>query len=212
LGRLGGDEFMVILDSLHANEEATVVAESLLESISNPFRVEGHDLSIGASIGISVFPDNATSPEELMRQADSAMYAAKREGKNRVMAYTPEIGTQMHERLSLENQLRGAIARGEISVHYQPEFEVVGSRLIRFEALARWTHPALGNIPPVKFIPIAEESGLIVTLGAYIMQRACIEAVRWQSIAPNPIQVAVNVSSIQFRTKGFVEDVSAILQ
>jgi diguanylate cyclase (GGDEF)-like protein len=99
LGRLGGDEFMVILDSLHANEEATVVAESLLESISNPFRVEGHDLSIGASIGISVFPDNATSPEELMRQADSAMYAAKREGKNRVMAYTPEIGTQMHERL-----------------------------------------------------------------------------------------------------------------
>ena len=212
LGRLGGDEFMVILDSLHANQEATVVAESLLESISNPFRVEGHDLSIGASIGISVFPDNATSPEELMRQADSAMYAAKREGKNRVMIYTPEIGTQMHERLSLENQLRGAIARGEISVHYQPEFEVVGSRLIRFEALARWTHPTLGNIPPVKFIPIAEESGLIVTLGAYIMQRACIEAVRWQSIAPNPIQVAVNVSSIQFRTKGFVEDVSAILQ
>jgi len=148
----------------------------------------------------------------MMRKADSAMYAAKREGKNRVMNFTSEIGSLVHERLSLENLLRGAISRNEISVHYQPEFEVNGGRLVRFEALARWSHPTLGQIPPVKFIPIAEESGLIVGLGAYIMERACAEAVRWQTILPDPIQVAVNVSSIQFRRKGFVEEVSAILK
>ena len=212
LARLGGDEFMVILDRLQDREDATLVAENLLDAISSPFHVEGHDLAIGASIGICIFPDSASDGEEMMRKADSAMYAAKREGKNRVMSFTSEIGSLVHERLSLENLLRGAISRNEISVHYQPEFEVNGGRLVRFEALARWSHPTLGQIPPVKFIPIAEESGLIVALGAYIMERACGEAVRWQGILPDPIQIAVNVSSIQFRRKGFVEEVSAILK
>jgi len=129
-----------------------------------------------------------------------------------VMYFTPEIGAVVHERLTLENELRGAIARNEISVHYQPEFEVDSLRLIRFEALARWTHPILGQIPPDKFIPIAEESGLIVALGAYVMEHACAEALKWQGILPHPVQVAVNVSSIQFHRKGFVEDVGIILR
>jgi EAL domain-containing protein (putative c-di-GMP-specific phosphodiesterase class I) len=128
------------------------------------------------------------------------------------MYFTPEIGSLVHERLTLENELRGAIARNEISVHYQPEFEVAGLRLVRFEALARWTHPTLGQIPPDKFIPIAEESGLIVALGAYIMQLACAEAVKWQDILPSPVQVAVNVSSIQLHRKGFVEEVAFTLR
>jgi predicted signal transduction protein with EAL and GGDEF domain len=187
------------------------VAENLLDAISSPFKVEGHELKIGASVGISVFPENASVAEELMKQADSAMYAAKRAGRNRVMTFTPEIGSLMHERLSLEILLRGAIARHEISVQYQPEFELAGMRLVRFEALARWTHPTLGSIPPGKFIPIAEESGMIDILGAYIMEQACAEAVRWQGIVSYPIQVAVNVSSIQFRGKGFVEEVCEIL-
>jgi diguanylate cyclase (GGDEF)-like protein/PAS domain S-box-containing protein len=212
LARLGGDEFLVLLCGLHASEEAAKVAAELLETISNPLSVEGHDITIGASIGISIFPDSAMSGEELLRQADSAMYAAKREGKNRVMYFTPEIGSLVHERLTLENELRGAIARNEISVHYQPEFEVATLRLVRFEALARWTHPTLGQIPPDKFIPIAEESGLIVALGAYIMQLACAEAVKWQGILPCPVQVAVNVSSIQLHRKGFVEEVGFTLR
>ncbi len=212
LSRLGGDEFMLILDKLPAREDAALVAENLLDAISHPFHVEGHELAIGASIGISVFPEDASDAEELMRQADSAMYAAKREGKNRVMNFTPEIGFLVQERLSLENLLRGAVARREISLHYQPEFEVANLRLVGFEALARWTHPTLGAIPPDRFIPIAEESGLIVALGAYIMEQACANAVRWQTIAAYPIQVAVNVSSIQFRRKGFVEEVSMILE
>jgi len=147
----------------------------------------------------------------LMRQSDSAMYAAKRDGKNRVMYFTSEIGFQLQERLSLENQLRGAIARHEIFVHYQPEFDIASNRLIRFEALTRWIHPTLGRIPPDKFIPIAEETGLISALGAYVMEQACTEALRWQSLTVTPVQVAVNVSSIQFRRKDFVEEVSAIL-
>ncbi|MGD0737375.1 MAG: EAL domain-containing protein [Terracidiphilus sp.] len=212
LARLGGDEFLVVLCPLHDKAEAAKVAADLLETISNPLSVEGHDITISASIGISIFPDSAVGGEELMRQADSAMYAAKREGKNRVMYFTPEIGALVHERLTLENELRGAIARNEISVHYQPEFEVASLRLVRFEALARWTHPTLGPIPPDKFIPIAEESGLIVALGAYIMQLACAEAVKWQRILPWPVQVAVNVSSIQLHRKGFVEEVCFTLR
>ena len=211
LGRIGGDEFVVILDRLQGKEDAALVAENLLDAISSPFKVEGHELKIGASIGISIFPENASDAEELMKQADSAMYAAKRAGKNRVMTFTPEIGSLMHERLSLEILLRGAIPRREISVQYQPEFELPGIRLTRFEALARWTHPTLGSIPPDKFIPIAEESGMIDVLGAFIMEKACAEAVRWQRVVSYPIQVAVNVSSIQFGRKGFVEEVCAIL-
>jgi EAL domain-containing protein (putative c-di-GMP-specific phosphodiesterase class I) len=206
--RLGAQLWVNRLDD---KEDAALVAENLLDAISSPFKVEGHELKIGASVGISVFPENASVAEELMKQADSAMYAAKRAGRNRVMTFTPEIGSLMHERLSLEILLRGAIARHEISVQYQPEFELAGMRLVRFEALARWTHPTLGSIPPGKFIPIAEESGMIDILGAYIMEQACAEAVRWQGIVSYPIQVAVNVSSIQFRGKGFVEEVCEIL-
>jgi diguanylate cyclase (GGDEF)-like protein/PAS domain S-box-containing protein len=211
LARLGGDEFMVIMDKLHAREDAVRLAENLLDAISNSFEVEGHILAIGASIGISIFPDDASDAEELMQQADSAMYVGKRDGRNRVTCFTSEIGSQVHERLTLEHLLRGAVARHEISVHHQPEFDLADHRLTRFEALARWTHPTLGQIPPAKFIPIAEESGMIGALGAYVMELACTEAVRWQKMMPYPIQVAVNASTFQFRRRGFVEEVGAIL-
>ena len=212
IARIGGDEFIVIMNKLQSGEQAMLLAETLLQAISSPFEVKEHLLAIGASIGISVFPGDASDAEGLIQQADSAMYVGKREGKNRVMAFTPEIGSEVHERLTLEHQLRGAVARNEISLHYQPEFQLASHRLTRFEALARWTHPTLGSIPPLKFIPIAEESGMIWALGAYIMEKACTEALRWQKMMPYPIQVAVNVSSVQFRRKGFVEEVSAILQ
>jgi len=179
LARLGGDEFTVVLTKLHYKEEAELVAQSLLEALSTAFEIEGHEINISASIGVSMFPENSVDADLLLQQADTAMYAAKRNGKNQMMYFTPELGSSLRERVNLEHQLRGAIARGEICVHYQPEFDVVTERLVRFEALARWTHPTLGNIPPTKFIPIAEESGLIIPLGAYILERACSEAVRW---------------------------------
>ena len=212
LARLGGDEFTVVLGSLHMKEEAELVAKQLLDAFAMPFPIQGHELNIGASVGISTYPETAQDGASLLQQADSAMYASKRNGKNRATYFTPELGLMVRERLNLENQLRGAVARGEIHIHYQPEFDVDSHRLVRFEALARWIHPTLGRIPPVKFIPIAEESGLIISLGMYILETACAEAVRWQSIAEQKIQVAVNISTMQFKREEFVDDVVAVLK
>jgi diguanylate cyclase (GGDEF)-like protein len=212
LARIGGDEFTMVLASLHDKGEAELVARNLLEVLARPFFIEEHEIVISASVGISAFPDHGATADDLLQHADSAMYAAKRNGKNQVTYFTTEIGSSVRERSSLEHELRGAIARGEITVHYQPEFDVGSGQLIRFEALARWTHPTLGTIPPSKFIPIAEESGLIVPFGAYIMKCACEEAVKWQVISDHPIQVAVNVSSLQFMRDTFVLEISEILQ
>ncbi|HEY1462366.1 MAG TPA: EAL domain-containing protein [Terriglobales bacterium] len=212
LARLGGDEFTVVLTTLNCKEDAGHVGNTLLEALNKPFFIESHEISISASIGISLYPENGTNGVELLQYADSAMYTAKHNGKNQMVYFTAELGSQVRERLSLENQLRGAISRGEIAVHYQPEFDVRSGRLIRFEALARWTHPTLGAIPPSKFIPIAEESGLIIPFGAYIMERACAEATTWQSQAKDPIQVAVNVSSLQFMRETFTQEVADILR
>jgi diguanylate cyclase len=211
LARLGGDEFTIVLTKLASRDDAARVAKSFLDVLAKPFFIESHEITISASIGITIFPEHGTEAVDLLQQADSAMYTAKRNGKNQVTYYTTELGSVVRERLSLENQLRGAITRGEISVHYQPEFNLATGRLTRFEALARWTHPTMGTISPSKFIPIAEESGLIVPLGAYIMERACVEAVHWQAASPDPIQVAVNVSSLQFMRESFVEEVTGIL-
>ena len=211
LARIGGDEFTAVLGSLHDRNEAALVAHTLLAVLAETFYIDDHEITISASIGISIYPDDATDSASLLQEADSAMYTAKRYGKNRMMYFTAEIGCSVRERLNLENQLRGAITRGEISLQYQPEFDVNSSNLVRFEALARWTHPTLGVIPPARFIPVAEESGLIIPLGAYIMEVACTECRRWQDVAGHPIQVAVNVSSLQFTRDSFVDEVVDIL-
>ena len=211
LARIGGDEFIIVLAMMHSKEEAEMVAKSLLEALAPPFLIDNHEITIGASVGIGLFPENSADADELLQQADSAMYAAKRGGKNRVMYFSPQLATTARERLNLENQLRGALSRGEIHVHYQAQFDISSERLVRFEALARWTHPTLGVIPPSKFIPIAEDSGLIISIGAYILEQACTEAVKWQTISPEPMQVAVNVSSIQFIRNTFVEEVDEVL-
>jgi len=212
LGRVGGDEFMVILRTLRTKEDAGAVARSFLELLAEPFVIDKHEITIGASIGISICPDNAVRDTELMQQADSAMYAAKKNGKNQAMFFTAELGLMARERVSLESQLRGAVARGELVLAYQPEFDMATGRPVRFEALARWHHPTLGWISPAKFIPIAEESGLIVPLGSYFMKKAFREAVRWRGITEWPVQVAVNVSSVQFNRENFIEDVEEALR
>ena len=211
LARMGGDEFTVVVSHLSEKEQAAVVAKGLLDTLAEPFLVDEHTVHISASIGISIFPESTFNPAELIQQADSAMYVAKRGGRNGMRYYTPEMGSLVRERSSLETQMRGAVDRGEIALHYQPEFDVVSGSLVRFEALARWTHPDLGSIPPDKFIPIAEESGMIVALGTNILERACEEAVHWQALAPYPIQVAVNVSPLQFARDNFVDEVTHIL-
>src|SRR5579859_1838564 len=156
--------------------------------------------------------EKSTNSGTLLQRSESAMRAGKRDGGNRGMYYASLQGVPAREWMSLENQLRGAIDRKEISLQYQPEFDLSKNQLSRFEALARWNHPTLGTISPAKFIPIAEESGIIVILGAYIMEQACREAVRWQKLASRPVQVAVNVSSFQFVRDTFVEEVLEVLK
>jgi diguanylate cyclase (GGDEF)-like protein len=212
LARIGGDEFTLILDGVQTGGDAVRVAESALELFQPPFEIEGHSIRITASIGISIFPDHGVEGGQLLRQADCAMFAAKRNGKNRIVQFGDGLGNAARERLMLEGELRRALENGDIKVHYQPEFDLSTNTIVRFEALARWTHSTLGPIPPLSFIPIAEESGLIVPLGAYVMEQACAEAVLWQSRVNRPIQVAVNVSSVQFARDSFLEDVEVILQ
>ena len=211
LARVGGDEFTVILTSLNSEDGAGLAAQSLLACMIRPFHVEGHEINVGASIGISCLQNPNESGLDLLRQADSAMYAAKRKGRNRAVYFSEDLGLLARERLTLENQLRGAIERGEIHVHYQPEFDAFSGRIVRFEALARWKHPVLGDVSPNRFIPVAEESGLIHSIGSYIMAKACHEAASWQSMSPAPIQVAVNVSAIQFNADDIVREIRETL-
>jgi diguanylate cyclase (GGDEF)-like protein len=211
LARIGGDEFAIILTNLNLKEDAAAVAHSLLESMASSFHVEGHEITIGASIGISIFDNSDQDSADLLRQADSAMYSAKRKGRNQAVYFSEDLGLLARERLTLENQLRGAIGRNEINVDYQPEFDPFTGAIVRFEALARWSHPQLGEVSPDRFIPVAEESGIIHALGKYIMEKACFEAVKWQR-SGRPIQVAVNVSPIQFNSESLVQDIDRILK
>jgi diguanylate cyclase (GGDEF)-like protein len=212
LARIGGDEFTLVLNNIQSESDAEKTAQSLLEALVPPFPIDANGIRIGASIGISIFPDQGIEGGSLLQQADYAMYAAKRNGKNRIVRFGHELGNATRKRLTLESDLRRAVAEGAITVHYQPEFDLATNSIVRFEALARWTHPTLGAIPPSDFIPIAEENGLIIPLGAFIMERACRDAVAWQSVSDHAIQVAVNVSSVQFAQDSFVDEVEDILR
>lgn len=210
LARIGGDEFALILDHIASRDVAQDAAESVAEMLLEPFEVNGKAVRIGASIGIGIFPDGAESGQ-LLQQADCAMFAAKRNGRGCIVQFGDVLGSAARERLTLEGELQDAIAKGEISVHYQPEFDLARNCIVRFEALARWIHPKMGQIVPLSFIPVAEETGLITPLGSYIMERACTDAVSWQAIADRPVQVAVNVSNVQFARDSFFEEVADVL-
>jgi diguanylate cyclase (GGDEF)-like protein len=211
LARIGGDEFTIVVTHIRNTEDAELVAKELLAQLGTPFALNGHELTLTASIGISVYPSDAANPEKLIQHADTAMYVAKSSGKNRYKVFNAEFGDVVRKRLELENQLRGAAERGEFAVHYQPEFDLITRRLLRFEALARWRHPRLGMISPTRFIPIAEETGLICPIGLWVLEQACTEAVRWQGISQEPVQVAVNVSAVQFTRDDFVGTVANVL-
>jgi diguanylate cyclase (GGDEF)-like protein len=210
VARTGGDEFALILDKIQSREDAQRSAEILLELLKLPFEVGGQTIRTSASIGISIFPDG-NERGQLLQQADCAMYAAKRNGRGRIVQFSDDLGSAARERLTLEGELQHAIAKGEISLLYQPEYDLTTNAIVRFEALARWTHPSLGKIMPLSFIPVAEENGLIIPLGAYVMERACADAVAWQEIGSRPVQVAVNVSTVQFARDSFFEEVADVL-
>jgi diguanylate cyclase (GGDEF)-like protein len=199
VARIGDDEFAVACTGLQMAEEAAHVAERLLHEIAEPVWTAGHVFNVSCSIGISVFPDDGRDPEELMRHADVAMHTAKEHGGNGYRFYLPGMNARAVERLNLERDLRLALERQEFRLHYQPQFDVSSGTLIGAEALLRWDHPVHGAIPPGRFIPVAEETGLIVQIGQWVIREACLQLATWGKEGARLPRVAVNVSSAQFR-------------
>jgi diguanylate cyclase (GGDEF)-like protein/PAS domain S-box-containing protein len=211
LARMGGDEFTLIATDIDERNSAAAIAEKLLSSFAGSFVVDGHELLVTASLGISLFPSDGNDGNTLLQHADAAMYEAKREGKNRMRFFSPEMNTKVRERLELENHLRRALERGELVIYYQPEISLRSNELVRNEALLRWNHPTLGLISPMKFIPIAEETGLIVPIGNWVLEEACRQT-RKLCDAGYRAGVGVNVSSLQFSRPDFVDTVKEVLQ
>jgi diguanylate cyclase (GGDEF)-like protein/PAS domain S-box-containing protein len=211
VSRVGGDEFVVLLSEIETMEDAARVAEKLIRGLSQPYAIEGHELLITASVGICIYPDNGTQPNVLLRNADASMYSAKEAGRNRYQFYSDDMTARAIERLSLEHDLRGAAQRGEIFIVYQPQIELATRRIIGAEVLMRWRHPAYGLITPARFIPIAEDSGLILVIGEWILGEACRQVRLWRDRGILDICVSVNVSAVQFRQGDFVRVVERAL-
>ena len=211
VSRIGGDEFAIIVGRLGDAGPAQELGFGVRNAFLKPFDIRGREVHATVSIGLSIFPQFARSGPDLVQQADIAMQEAKRQGKNKVVVYNPQLGAAVHERMEMDNLLRGALDRGEIDVYYQPEFSVRHQTLVCFEALARWTHPVLGSVPPSRFIAAAESSGFIVPIGLWILETACARAVTWQE-SGSPVKVAVNVSPVQFFRDDFVPKVQEILE
>ncbi len=211
LARMGGDEFTLIAGGVVEPGQALIVAGRVGEAFREAFRIDGNHLSISASVGASVYPQDGREVGELLKNADAAMYEAKRRGKNRSVMYTSEIGQRASARLELESHLRTALDSRQFVLHYQPQFELRSQRLVRFEALLRWQHPALGLVPPAKFIPIAEQSGLIVPIGNWVLREACRTAKKWNAAGCQGVSVSVNVSTQQFSHADFTDTVLDIV-
>jgi diguanylate cyclase len=206
LARFGGDEFAVIQTGVKSALDAEVLARRIIESIRPAFQLGDAEAYVGASIGVALAPANGKDAAELMRLADIAMYRAKNEGRNRACFFEQRMDDTLRLRKVVEDDLRHAIARNELELHYQPQVTADGSRIIGVEALVRWRHPVHGLIPPIEFIGIAEERGLIIQLGEWVIRRACLDAKNWPDVS-----IACNVSAIQFRQTDFVQSVSNAL-
>ncbi len=211
VSRLGGDEFTVVLNQLSSPEAVTVVARRLLEEIGKPMQIEGHELVVTPSIGIAIAPDDADTVEGLLKAADTAMYHAKATGKNNYLAYSPALDAADVARLELENDLRKAIDRNELVLYYQPQVDTMTGNVVGAEALMRWEHATQGLIPPFKFIPLAEETGLIGSIGEWALEQACLQLVELQAAGIDLPKVSVNVSALQF-TPSFIRRVADVLQ
>jgi diguanylate cyclase (GGDEF)-like protein/PAS domain S-box-containing protein len=207
VARLGGDEFLVILPGLQSAEVSSQVAERILETFSMPYQLNSHEVYVITSIGIAAFPADSDNSSELMQHADAAMYQAKRKGKSDYVHFSPEMSEISHERLQLESRLRRALQQGEFELFYQPIVDTSDGNLLAAEALLRWNSPEIGLIMPDRFIPLAEETGLITAIGEWVIQQACQAAMTWKNQLGRDVGISVNISPRQFRNASFVASV-----
>jgi diguanylate cyclase (GGDEF)-like protein/PAS domain S-box-containing protein len=212
VSRQGGDEFVVVLSDIDRASNAIFSAKKILDAVAQPHHVRRHELHITASIGISVYPNDGHDAVTLLKEADIAMYQAKARGRGRYEFFQPEMNVRAVERQSLEHGLRRALDRQEFVLHYQPKVDLTTGTIIGAEALVRWRHPELGLLPPPRFVPIAEDSGLIVPIGRWVLHRACRQARAWQDAGLRPMTVAVNVSAVEFRHPAFLDCVRQTLE
>jgi PAS domain S-box-containing protein len=212
IARLGGDEFTVLLSEIRRCEDAAIVAERIQMQLSRPLTLEGHEVFITPSIGIAIFPHDGDDAETLLKNADMAMYAAKHQGRNLYRFYDVSLNETALQRLTIENQLRKAIERHELSLHYQPQLDLPSGRICGVEALVRWQNPLLGSVSPLDFIPLAEETGLIIPIGEWVLRTACQQARLWRDNGCNLARIAVNISVLQFMQPDFPKLVARILK
>ncbi|WP_295441016.1 GGDEF domain-containing response regulator [uncultured Thiodictyon sp.] len=212
MARSGGDEFNIILDRDPSIPGIDLTAQRLLEALAEPFELDGQAIGVGASIGIALYPADGRDAETLQSNADAALYQAKTQGRGVLCFSSPEMSRRAKDRLALETDLRQAIVRDELRLYYQPQLDLGSGELIGLEALVRWEHPVRGLIPPNEFIPLAEETGLIVRLGDWVLKHACRQMREWAEVGLQPPRVAVNVSAVQLNRGQLVDAVAGALQ
>jgi predicted signal transduction protein with EAL and GGDEF domain len=212
ISRLGGDEFVIVLPTFTDDRDIAAVADGVLRSFEIPYELDGHTLHVGASIGISRYPADGADPGTLLRAADIAMYEAKESGRGRYTFFTPALNEAAQSRLFVTNDLRRATDTNQFVLHYQPQVSLRSGQLTGVEALIRWRHPTHGLIAPGRFVPLLEETGLIVDVGEWVLRTACLQAVKWASQGLPQIRMAVNLSAYQFNRDDIVQVVRRALR
>jgi len=212
VARRGGDEFIVMLPHVEAADQAAHVAEKIIDAMGDSVVVDGHRLNVTFSIGISIYPDDAPNADGLIRNADIAMYRSKAGGRNKFQFFTADMNAHALERLALENDLHRALEREEFTLVYQPQIDSESGRIIGAEALLRWDHPRRGLIGPAQFIPVAEESGLIVPIGEWVLERACEQMRQWRLAGLEQVVLSVNISALQFSQKNLIGSIRRVLE
>jgi diguanylate cyclase (GGDEF)-like protein len=211
VSRQGGDEFVVLLSEVERSEDTAITARRMLQSVAEAHSIDQHDLHVTTSIGVSVYPDDGIDAETLIKNADTAMYQAKENGRQSYQFFKPAMNVRAVERQAIEESLRRALEREEFAVHYQPIVNLKTGEITGAEALLRWTHPVRGSVPPAKFIPIAEDCGLILPIGKWVLREACRQTRAWVDAGLPLTTIAVNISAMEFRSENFLPDVFAIL-
>jgi diguanylate cyclase (GGDEF)-like protein/PAS domain S-box-containing protein len=212
VARMGGDEFIVVLETARDKKAAAYVCQKILDIIKEPIKIAEHTLNTSASIGIAMFPDNGKTITTLIKNADTAMYHAKNLGKNNFQYYNEELSINIHDQLKIEQALKQAISDNELFLNYQPQYDLKTRKIISFEALVRWNSKKIGFVTPDVFIPVAEDTGMIIEIGDFIFEQACIDFIKFKKVNKNLQYIAINISSIQFRDKHFINKIKDIIK